>query len=129
MVDRTQFDRVRTALESVGFVYRHTGGIDVFLDSPEAKVRDAVHVVFAGEMVRPGEPCPNPTLDDVKELRGIPALGLEALVQIKLTAWRDKDRTHIRDLIEVGLIDESWPARLPVPLGDRLQRLLDDPEG
>ena len=27
---------------------------------------------------------------------------------MKLTSFRDKDRTHLRDLISVGLVDESW---------------------
>jgi hypothetical protein len=52
---------------------------------------------------------------------------LDALVRMKLIAWRDKDRTQLRDMIGVGLLDATWPARLPEPLGDRLQRLLDDP--
>jgi hypothetical protein len=56
-------------------------------------------------------------------------LGFEALVRMKLTSFRDKDRTHLRDMIEVGLLDRSWPARLPVELASRLQELLDNPEG
>jgi hypothetical protein len=47
----------------------------------------------------------------------------------KLTSYRLKDRVHILDMIGVGLLDETWPARFPAPLGDRLQRLLDDPNG
>src|SRR5438105_7080167 len=39
------------ALEAAGFVRRHVAGIDVFLDGPQAKARDAVHIVFAGEKV------------------------------------------------------------------------------
>ena len=54
---------------------------------------------------------------------------LEALVRMKRTYWRDKDRTHLRDMLSVGLLDATWPARLPPPLGARLQRLLDDPNG
>ena len=56
-------------------------------------------------------------------------LDLEALVRIKLTAFRDKDRTHLRDMIGIGLIDQSWTKRLPLALGARLQLLLDSPEG
>jgi hypothetical protein len=56
-------------------------------------------------------------------------LSLPALVQIKLTAFRDKDRTHLRDLIDVGLIDATWPAKFPAQLGERLQLLLDTPGG
>ena len=32
---------------------------------------------------------------------------LAALVRTKLAAFRDKDRVHLRDLVSVGLIDES----------------------
>ncbi len=48
---------------------------------------------------------------------------------MKLTSFRDKDRVHLRDLIEVGLIDANWLPRLPVELRDRLQNLLEYPEG
>jgi hypothetical protein len=48
---------------------------------------------------------------------------------MKLNSFRDKDRVHIRDMISVGLIDATWPSRLPSQLGNRLQQLLDDPEG
>ena len=51
----------------------------------------------------------------------------------KQTAWivanRDKDRTHIRDMIGVGLIDATWPARFPEILGERLRQILANPEG
>ena len=54
---------------------------------------------------------------------------LEALVEMKLNSWRDKDRTHLRDMIEIALIDESWPKKFPPALAARLQELLDDPDG
>jgi hypothetical protein len=44
--------RARVALEDAGFVFRHAAGMDLFLDGPHAKTRDAVHIVFAGEKVR-----------------------------------------------------------------------------
>jgi hypothetical protein len=56
-------------------------------------------------------------------------LALEALVRIKLTGFRDKDRVHLRDLIELGLIDGTWVARLPETLADRLRSLLENPNG
>ncbi|MFO0823483.1 MAG: hypothetical protein U0792_10265, partial [Gemmataceae bacterium] len=56
-------------------------------------------------------------------------LSLESLVKMKLTSNRDKDRTHIRDFIEVGLIDATWPSRLPPELSARLQHILDTPDG
>jgi hypothetical protein len=56
-------------------------------------------------------------------------VALPALVRMKLTSWRDKDRLHLRDLIDVGLIAAAWPAKLPSPLANRLQELLDNPNG
>ncbi len=54
---------------------------------------------------------------------------LEALVRMKLTSFRDQDRSQLRDLIDVKLLDASWPGRLPAGLGARLQELLHNPEG
>ena len=56
-------------------------------------------------------------------------LALEALARVKLTAYRDKDRTHLRDLLDVGLIGPEWVSRFPDQLGERLQRLIDTPDG
>jgi hypothetical protein len=129
MVDRKDFESIRTALQKVGFHYRHVAGIDVFLDKSDGSVRDGVHLVFADEFVREGEPAPNPSLDKRQDTGEFKVLDLKSLVQIKLTAFRDKDRTHLRDMIEVGLIDESWIEDLPESLGQRLRQLLEDPGG
>ena len=48
---------------------------------------------------------------------------------MKLIANRDKDRTHLRDFIEVGLIDATWPAKFPPELAARLQSIFDTPGG
>ena len=50
-------------------------------------------------------------------------------MRIKLTAFRDKDRTHLRDLIDIGLLDAQWLSRLPGVLAGRLRLLLETPEG
>jgi hypothetical protein len=55
-------------------------------------------------------------------------VALASLVRMKLTSFHDKDRTHLRDLIDIGLIDASWPQRFSLELGTRLQHLLDTPE-
>ena len=47
---------------------------------------------------------------------------------MKLTSFRDKDRVHLRDLMEVGLVDETWLKRVPAELRMRLQELFDNPE-
>ena len=117
------------ALEAAGFVYRHVGGVDVFLDGPAAKAREGVHVVFAGEKVREHEPAQNPLVTESEAGERFRVLTLAALVRVKLTAFRDKDRTHLRDMIDIGLIDETWLPRLPAELAARLKELLDDPQG
>ncbi|MFO0951865.1 MAG: nucleotidyltransferase family protein [Isosphaeraceae bacterium] len=129
LIRRQDLDAARSALEAAGFVYRHSSGIDLFLDGPDAKARDAVHLVFAGETVRAHESQPNPDVTDSENAGQYRVLSLPALVRVKLTAYRDKDRTHLRDLIDVGLVDESWCERLPAELADRLHGLLESPEG
>ncbi|MBY0313815.1 MAG: hypothetical protein K2W85_17255 [Phycisphaerales bacterium] len=129
LIRRADFDSTRRALEAVGFIYRKVAAIDMFLDGPAARPRDAVHVVFAQELVRPAEPLPNPDVSESTDLGPFRVINLDALIRIKLTAFRDKDRTHLRDLIGVGLITGSTVATLPAALAARLQSLLDTPDG
>lgn len=129
LLRRADLEAAKEALTSIGFVFRHAAGIDMFLDGPGAKARDAVHIVFAGEKVRQDHIQPAPTVEESERLGEITVLNLPALVRMKLTSFRDKDRTHLRDLIEVGLVDSEWPPRLPAELAARLQAILDDPDG
>ena len=120
---------LRSRLEAAGFIYRHSSSIDMFLDGPGAKARDAVHIVFAGERVRQEYVVPAPDVADVDSSAKFRVLPLPALVAMKLTSFRRKDQVHLLDLIGVGLIDSMWTSRLPSPLAERLQELLDDPDG
>jgi hypothetical protein len=128
LINRTDLDRAKEALATAGFVYRHVKSVDMFLDGPDAKARDAVHIVFADEKVRPEYDAPAPTVHESETGPPFRLLTLDALVRMKLTSFRDKDRVHIRDLMEVGLIDQSWLGKLLVPLASRLQELIDNPE-
>ena len=103
--------------------------MDVFLDGPDAKVRDAVHVLWAGEKAVPDAIESTPELGQTESAEGFELVPLEDLVRMKLISFRDKDRMHLRDLISVGLVDAEWPCRFPVVLAQRLQVILDDPEG
>ena len=129
LLRRADLAAATTALARAGFVYRHVKGIDMFLDGPSAKARDAVHIVFAGEKVRPESPVPSPDVTESEETEAFRLVTLEALVRMKLAAFRDKDRTHLRDLLEVGLIDASWCERVLPPLATRLKELVENPEG
>lgn len=129
LLRRADLERATAAMTAAGFLYRHSSGIDTFLDGAGAKARDAVHVIFAGEKVQKEYDAPAPDVDESRATPLARVLSLDALVRMKLTSFRDKDRTHLRDFIDVGLIDASWVARLPAELGARLQQLLDTPDG
>ena len=113
----------------MGFVRRHVAGIELFLDGPKAKARDAVHVVFAGEKVRPEYVLPAPDVSESEQSPFFRVLSLEALVKMKLTSFRRKDQVHLLDLLDVGLIDATWCKRFPPDLAARLQELVDNPQG
>src|ERR1041384_3677466 len=51
LLRRADFPAAIAAMEKAGFIYRHVKSIDMFLDGPDAKARDAVHVLFAGEKI------------------------------------------------------------------------------
>jgi hypothetical protein len=117
------------ALEGVGFLYRHVAGLDFFVDGPAGNVRTGVHLLFAGEKVLPDHVLPAPDITEIEmSSRGFYVTTLDAIVRMKLTSHRLKDRVHLQDMLSVGLIDESWVHNLPVKLAERLQHLLDNPE-
>jgi hypothetical protein len=128
LLRRVDLERAKSALAAAGFVFRHVKSIDMFLDGPAAKARDAVHVIFAGEKVSSHSLAPSPDVTDVDTDGPFHVVDLEPLVGMKLTSYLLKDRVHLLDMINVGLIDASWPARFPSELAIRLQELLDNPE-
>jgi len=129
LLRREDLARASAALEGEGFVYRHVRGVDMFLDGPDTKARDAVHVLFAGEKVHPDDILPTPDISEAESAAFFRVLSLEALVGVKLNVFRTKDQMHLRDMLDVGLIDETWKARYPPELAARLQLLIDDPDG
>jgi hypothetical protein len=128
LLRRTDLDEAERTLATAGFVRANVSGVDMFLDGPNAGPKDAVHVILAGERVRPNSLAPAPDVAESSKPEDFRLVALEALVRMKLTSFRDKDKTHLRDMLEVGLIDRSWPSRFPVELAERLQLLIDTPE-
>jgi hypothetical protein len=129
LIRRADFQATKAALEAAGFVYQHVGDGDLFLDGPQGRPSAGVHLLFAGEPVKAGDDYSSPDVAESERAAEFQVVSLAAVVRMKLIAWRDKDRTHLRDLIGVGQIDATWPARFPAPLGERLQELLDNPNG
>ena len=117
------------AMTAAGFFHRQTSGLDMFVDTEDGSARDAVHVVLAGEMVRPNDIHPNPDIEPTENVPGFKTIELESLVRMKLNSFRDKDRVHVRDMISLGIVDASWLSRFDDSIGNRLKDLLDDPDG
>lgn len=129
LIRRTDLDAAKSAMEGAGFVYRNVLGLDVVIDGPNGRAMDAVHVLFAGEKIRQDHLTVASDVTDSVPAAQFQVIALGALVQMKLNSNRDKDRTHLRDMIGVGIIDRSWLPNLPPPLATRLQKLLDTPDG
>ena len=125
LIRREDLPSVTKAMEAAGFRYRHVRGIDMFLDGPQTKVADAVHLLFAGEKVRPTDLVATPSVEESIPGATFQVLGLEALVRMKLTSYRLKDQTHLDDMLQVGLIDKSLKEQLPIELAERFQDILD----
>ena len=134
LLRRRDLEGARKALESAGFTHRQVsmlgqgGTMDIFLDGPDARVRDAVHVLWANEKVKIESPAPSPDVDQAEDTGEFRLISLPALVTMKLTSFRDKDRMHLRDLLDVGLVDETWLKALPAELAGRLKEILETPE-
>jgi hypothetical protein len=99
--------------------------VDLFLDGPEGSVRSAIHIVFAGEKVYLDYVLPTPCVSESEPGPDFPVPTLEALLRMKLTSFRLKDKVHVLDLLEVGLVDETWCERLPAELSVRLRELIE----
>lgn len=129
LIRRADVDTAKSALEDVGFVHRHTAGRDLFLDNAAANPRHSVHILFAGEKVKSGDPAANPDVSESTCLGAFRVLNLETLVRLALTTFRDNDQLNLSDLIGVGLIDQSWTKKLAHVPAARLQTILDTPDG
>ena len=129
LIRRGDFDAVKAALESVGFLHHHLLDIEVFIDGPQGRPSGGIHLLFASEKVKPDDEYFLPSIEESERAAEFQVVSLESIIRMKLMAWRLKDRVHLLDLIGVGLIDATWPGRFPPPLDERLQQLLDDPNG
>ena len=128
LVRRSDLPTLTAALERAGFVRDEVLDVVMFRDGAEGKPSEAVHLLFAGEKTRPDHLLPAPEIQTVNDPANFRVITLEALVEMKLMSNRDKDRTHLRDMIGVRLIDASWLAKLPPELAERLKQILDTPD-
>ena len=128
LVRRGDLPAITAALEKAGFVRDELLDVIMFRDGSEGKPSEAVHLLFAGERVRPDHLVRAPEIETVNDPANFPVIALEPLVLMKLLSNRRKDQVHVQDMIGVGLVDSSWLKKLPPELADRLRHILDTPD-
>jgi hypothetical protein len=128
LVSRADLETIKTVLHSAGFVYCDSEKGHFFLDGPDGKYENGLHLVFAAEPVKSTDLINAPTLHERELLDGRSVISLAALLRMKLTAFRLKDQMHLVDLAQLGLINQTWVSRFEEPLASRLQQIIDSPE-
>ncbi|HEY2155393.1 MAG TPA: hypothetical protein VGH33_07170 [Isosphaeraceae bacterium] len=129
LVRRDDLGRIKVAFEEEGFRHDSSSSVDLFVHGEKWEIRSAVRLIYENESVRLGTDIRHPQLTETEDIGSFRVLALSTLVRTLLADYRDVDRTHLRDLIDVGLIDESWCGRYPPELAQRLRGILETPEG
>lgn len=129
LLDSDDLDRATEALSGVGFIRDQVMDVIVFLDGPEGKPSQGIHILAAGQKVKANYVSATPKVNQASVIEGKRIVELIELVRMKLNSYRRKDQTHLLDMIHVGLIDETWPSQFEPALNERLQTLIDDPDG
>jgi hypothetical protein len=125
LLRRADLPAARAAARTAGMDYFEVDSVGMFLDNDDPNPRQAVHLIWAGEKVRPENALPAPAIDERQALEpGTQVVTLPALVRMKLLAHRDQDRLHLRDLIDVDLVGRDFLKDLPPELAERLDVLL-----
>lgn len=127
LLRREDLDAATAALTAAGFIRAEVLDVEMFLDGPQARPRDAIHVLFAAEKVKPDDLAPTPDITETEAGPQFRVVTLESLVRMKLTSYRLKDRVHLQDMMNVGLLDATWLARFSPALAARLQEVLANP--
>jgi hypothetical protein len=126
LIRRSDLGAARAAAKSIGMEYYELMGVGMFLDPENPSPKQAVHLVWAGERVRPDYVLPSPTIEATQQLSGgQQVVSVRDLAIMKLLANRDHDRAHLHDMIEVGLFGREMLDGLPDQLADRLRPILD----
>ena len=130
LLRRADLSKARAAAATAELDYFEVLGVGMFLDRSDPNPRKAVHLLWAGEKVRPDYAIASPSVEDREQNpAGFPVVSLAGLVRMKLLSNRDQDRVHLRDMIDVGLIGRDTLSTLPDDLSQRLTDLLNDAGG
>ena len=123
MIRRVDLPRVAKAVRAHGLVYRHVAGLDMLVDAQNPKAKTAIHLIMAGERVRPDYPEPTPAIGTGEMIMGARITSIDHLLTMKLTSFRLKDQVHVQDLDGAGLITKSMEDALSPLLRERLAKV------
>jgi hypothetical protein len=126
MVLRTDLERIKDAAIRHGFRFRHAAGLDRLLYGDTDSAKNAVHLIFSGEKVRPNQATPNPPIaPEKKRIHGkeVMVIPVPALVRMKLSSFRLKDQVHVQVMDAAGLITPEVEKVLTKELLARLQHV------
>jgi hypothetical protein len=113
-VRRQDLARIAEVAPRFGRELRHVAGGDMLVQSKQPSARRAVHMVFTAA---------TPDMGPAQAIGRFRLIPLADLLRMKLTSFRLKDQTHIKDLQEAGLLTSEIEAGLSPELLDRLHRV------
>lgn len=122
-IRREDLARIATVARQFGLEHRHVAGVDMLVEASKPSARSAIHLVFAGEKVRPEYVEAAPELGTYRRFRGIRVAPLVDLIRMKLTSFRASDEAHLKDLDDAGLITAEIESQLSPVLAERLARV------
>ena len=126
LVQRSDLDRIKIAAAKQGFRFRHAAGVDMLIYGDTESAKNAVHLVFSGEKVRPSYPAAAPPINpERKNILGkeVMVIPVPELLRMKLTSNRDKDRVHVRSMDAAGLLTDEVETSLTPELQARLSHI------
>jgi hypothetical protein len=126
MIRRDDLQKTIDVAEHHGFRFRHAAGLDMLQYGDSGKAKDAIHLLFSGEKVRPNQIQDNPPMaPELVHHRGanLWIIPVGDLVQMKLTTYRLVDQVHIQDMDEAGLITPDIENKLSPELSKRLREV------
>lgn len=114
MVRREDLERIKLAAAKNGFRFRHTAGLDMLLYGDADSAKNAVRLLFNDNFA-----------PEKKRILGkqVFVTPIADLLRMKLNAFRDKDRVHVRSMDAAGLITTGIEEKLPDELRARLQQV------
>lgn len=127
LLNRNDLSRAEAAMAAADFDMAEVNGVTMFLDRADPIPSRGVHVYFTGERFRADVPVIAPAVKVGHVRDRVPVLDLRELLILKLAAFRNIDRVHIRDMLNVGLIYDALADQIPSELRTRLEEVRENP--